>query len=37
MRPIQEIADQLGISSDALLPYGKYKAKIPLAEVRQKV
>ena len=33
MRPIQEIADQLGISSDALLPYGKYKAKIPLSEL----
>ena len=33
MRPIQEIADQLGISSDVLLPYGKYKAKIPLAEL----
>jgi formate--tetrahydrofolate ligase len=30
IRPIGEIADILGIPRDALEPYGKYKAKIPL-------
>lgn len=30
MKPIAEIASQLGISSDDLIPYGKYKAKLPL-------
>ena len=31
MRPIQEIAAQLQIPSDDLIPYGKYKAKLPLS------
>ena len=30
MKPITEIADQLGINHDDLIPYGKYKAKLPL-------
>ena len=34
MRPISEIAGELGIPSDAVLPYGKYKAKIPLSEIK---
>ncbi len=29
LKPIQEIADEVGISRDDLKPYGKYKAKIP--------
>ena len=28
MKPIQEIADQLGIVPEAVEPYGRYKAKI---------
>ena len=31
MRPIQEVASELGISGDELELYGKYKAKLPLA------
>jgi len=35
MRPIGEIAgEKLGIPTDAVLPYGKYKAKIPLDFIR---
>ena len=30
MKPIQEIADQLGIVPEAVEPYGRYKAKIDL-------
>lgn len=30
LKPIQQIADQLGISHDDLNLYGKYKAKLPL-------
>lgn len=30
MKPITEIAEMLGIDKDELIPYGKYKAKIPL-------
>ena len=33
MRPIQEIAEKLGISDDELELYGKYKAKIGRAYV----
>ena len=33
MRPISEIAGELGIPSDVVLPYGKYKAKIPLSAI----
>jgi formate--tetrahydrofolate ligase len=35
MRPISEVAaEKLGIPADAILPYGKYKAKIPLDYIR---
>ena len=30
LRPITDIADELGISAEALEPYGKYVAKVPL-------
>ncbi len=30
MKPITEIAEQMGINHDDLIPYGKYKAKLPL-------
>lgn len=30
LKPIAEIANNLGISPDDIIPYGKYKAKIPL-------
>lgn len=31
LRPIQDIAAQLGIPNDVLEPYGRYKAKLPLS------
>jgi formate--tetrahydrofolate ligase len=30
MKPISEIANKMGIPQDDLIPYGKYKAKLPL-------
>lgn len=30
LRPIAEIAQKLGIAPDDIIPYGKYKAKVPL-------
>lgn len=30
LKPIAEIAENLGINRDDIIPYGKYKAKIPL-------
>lgn len=30
LKPISEIAAKLGINTDDIIPYGKYKAKIPL-------
>jgi formate--tetrahydrofolate ligase len=30
LRPITEIAEKIGLSADDIIPYGKYKAKIPL-------
>ena len=35
MRPIMEIADQLGLSRDSVIPYGHHKAKISPDAVRQ--
>jgi formate--tetrahydrofolate ligase len=35
MRPIGDVAAELGLSADELDPYGKYKAKIPL-EIAQR-
>jgi len=36
MKPITEIASTLGISNDDLIPYGKYKAKLPLKLIDRK-
>ena len=33
MRPIAEIADRMGLDPEALIPYGRYKAKVPLDAV----
>ena len=30
LRPITEIAGKLGLSADEIIPYGRYKAKVPL-------
>lgn len=35
LKPIGEIAEKAGISSDALEPYGHYKAKIDINQVQQ--
>lgn len=35
IRPIQEIAAKLGISSDDIEQYGKYKAKLPLSLINE--
>lgn len=35
MRPIAEIADRLGLDSEAVIPYGRYKAKIHLDAIRR--
>ncbi len=34
MRPIMEVAQELGLSRDAIIPYGHYKAKIRLDSIR---
>lgn len=33
LQPIQQIATKLGIAIDDLIPYGKYKAKLPLTYI----
>ena len=35
MKPIGEIADILGIDRDDLIPYGKFKAKVPLKYINK--
>lgn len=35
LKPITEIADKLGINSDDLIPYGRYKAKVPLSYLNE--
>ena len=35
MRPIAEIAEQLGLDPKVIIPYGHFKAKIPLEAIRQ--
>ena len=35
MRPIAEVAESLGLDSKAIIPYGQYKAKIPLDAIRE--
>ena len=34
MRPIVEVAEELGLARDSIIPYGHYKAKIPLDAIR---
>lgn len=34
MRPIIEVAEELGLARDSIIPYGHYKAKIPLDAIR---
>ena len=34
MRPIMDVAEDLGLSPDAIIPYGHYKAKIRLDAIR---
>ena len=34
MRPIAEIAEVLGLDQAMVIPYGKYKAKIPLDAIK---
>ncbi|MEJ2539707.1 MAG: formate--tetrahydrofolate ligase, partial [Gemmatimonadota bacterium] len=36
LRPIQEIAERIGLSHDEIVPYGHHKAKIPLETARAK-
>ena len=35
MRPIAEIAETLGLDPRVIIPYGPYKAKVPLEAIRQ--
>ena len=35
MRPISEIAEKLGLGPDVIIPYGHYKAKLPLSATRR--
>ena len=35
MRPIVEIAEALGLDPKLIIPYGRYKAKLPLEAIRQ--
>ena len=35
MRPITEIAEEMGLDPKAIIPYGRYKAKIPLDAIRR--
>ena len=34
MRPIADVAENLGLERDSIIPYGHYKAKIPLEAIR---
>ncbi len=36
LKPIHEIAQHLGLPSDELMPYGKYKAKVPAKLINPK-
>ena len=36
LRPIQEIAEKVGLTSDDIVPFGHYKAKIPLDIAKQR-
>ena len=37
LQPIGDIAEKVGIPADALEPYGHYKAKIDINQVKQKI
>ena len=34
MRPISEIAESMGLDRQTIIPYGHYKAKVPLEAIR---
>ena len=34
MRPVTEVAEQLGIRGENVIQYGRYKAKVPLSYLR---
>jgi len=34
LRPIQDVADEVGLGPDDILPYGRYKAKISAEAIR---
>ncbi|MCD6011054.1 MAG: Formate--tetrahydrofolate ligase [Flavipsychrobacter sp.] len=36
LKPIAEIAENIGINADDIIPYGKYKAKVPLTYINEK-
>jgi formate--tetrahydrofolate ligase len=36
LRPIEEIAARVGLRADEIQPYGRYKAKVPLAALRSR-
>lgn len=36
LKPITEIAERIGIDPDDVIPYGKYKAKVPLSYLNEK-
>ena len=35
MRPIADVAEDLGLARDSIIPYGHFKAKIPLDAIRE--
>ena len=35
MRPIADVAEDLGLTRDSIIPYGHFKAKIPLDAIRE--
>jgi len=35
LKPIAQIAEKIGISADDIIPYGKYKAKVPLTYLNE--
>ncbi len=35
LKPISEIAKNIGIAADDIIPYGKYKAKVPLSYINE--
>ncbi len=36
LKPIAKIAEHIGINPDDIIPYGKYKAKVPLTYINEK-